>query len=120
MFVQAQLIDVPDSVLAALSLEALRTDATESSLKEVFSAERADAILKALREAEGVNFLSGPRVVARDGQQAQISVTKAEVVAGETHTLGPIINILPSVSSDGNSVELAVEAEVATLIPSPK
>jgi len=120
VFVQAQLVDVPDSVLAALDLEALRTDAIESSLKEVFSAERADAILNALREAEGVNFLSGPRVVARDGQQAQISVTKAEVIAGETHTLGPIINFLPSVSSDGNSVEVAVEAEVGTLIPSPK
>ncbi len=120
VLVESHFVDVPDQVLTALGLGAIATDANESSAKEVLAAADADSIVAKLRESEGVDFISSPRVLTRNGQQAQLQVTQQRMVDGTMHTLGPVINVVPTISSDGASVDVNVVAEVNSLVQTPR
>jgi hypothetical protein len=79
---------------------------TESQWQQIFSSEKTATLLKALKESDGVDFITTPKVITANGRQAQVQVTDAGNIGGETYHFGPIVNIVPSINQDGSSIDL--------------
>ena len=120
VFIQAFIVEAPDAVLAELGLDAIKVPGEESSIKEVLSAGRAEAIFEKLKGTEGVKFVAQPQALTLRGQEATVSVTQPITIAGEPQHLGPTIKVLPSVLDDGRTLNIRVAAEVGVLSNRPK
>jgi hypothetical protein len=111
VMLQARLIEMPDSALTQLGMDGMRSDQKQSAVQGLLTAEQTDAVTKALEQIEGVNVLAAPRVVTADGRQAQVKVAETKTSAsGEAYEVGPVIDIVPRISTDGGSVEMTVSA----------
>ncbi len=73
-------------------------------------------VLRAIEAQPGANLLAAPGVVTLSGRQAQIQIAELRNVLTSTHIgktavpVGPSIDVLPHVSSDGRQIQM-------TLIP---
>lgn len=93
----------------------------------LLDSESANRLLKSIEKSKGADIMAAPRVLTRNGQQAQISVTSEKtVVTGRTSTglatglvhLGPVLNLLPQLAADGTGMKLTINASYNGLLSS--
>lgn len=111
VMIRTKFIDVPERFLVDRGMEQLLVNGTESALGHVLPHERAQELLQELENASEVKVLSSPTVMTLDGRQAQVMAVKNETVDGVTRSIGPRVNLTPSVSTESGSVNLEVDAE---------
>ena len=99
--------EMPNEVFDALGFKDLKADGTESKIAGIFSAETTAALFNAFKE-KGVDIVTAPSVTTSSGRQAQVQVLETRTFAsGETQVTGPVIDVIPHVTADGNSVEVS-------------
>ncbi|MCX6899119.1 MAG: hypothetical protein NT105_10495 [Verrucomicrobia bacterium] len=104
-----QFIDAPEAVWDRLGLGKVQSDGRESSQSSTLAAGRLDAILNAARGESGVDMLSAPRIITRDGSAAQISIGQESNPAGMIS-----VNITPKLTPDRSAVDLSLDAQLPT------
>jgi len=117
VIIQARFVELPEEALSKVGMDGLRSDGKESSAQFILTAEQSQAILSALQETQGVNFLSAPKISTLDGRQAQIKVGGTRTVNGVVFEVGPSVDVVPHVSADGNLVDLTVIARLRYQTP---
>lgn len=117
--IKTKVIEVPESVLARLGLDALKADGTESSAQQVFPAEQTDRLLKELGNTQGAESLAESSITTFDGRQAEVQVVDQKVVEGVNQELGPVINLIPAISSDKTAIDLTLQAHINRLTSKP-
>lgn len=118
VLIEAQVVEIADAAAAKLHLPDSTTGEKVSSMSMLMAREVRDALLKAATETDGVSISDAPRITARTGQQASISSkTKKETSAGVGYSIGPTFTFTPTIAADGQSVELALEADLT--LPTP-
>ncbi len=110
---QTRIIEMPDSGFAQFGLDGMKTDNKLSSYSGLLTVEQTEAIIKALENMEGVDVISAPKILTADGREAQVKMVDVKTApSGEKYEVGPSIDLVPKISSDGKSVELTVSAQL--------
>jgi type II secretory pathway component GspD/PulD (secretin) len=109
VLVQARWVEAGETQLAALNLSELINREPDQPFTGKMDAEELKALIEALESTEGVDILSAPRIQTSSGVQGSISVTEQKVINGESHVLGPAIDLLPHITENGD-VEMTVVA----------
>ena len=115
--IQARFVELPEEVLFKLGMDGLKSDGKESSAQSILTAEQSEAVISVLKETQGVNVLSAPKISTLDGRQAQMKVGGTRTVNGVVFEVGPSVDVVPHVSPDGNSVDLTVIARLRYQTP---
>jgi type II secretory pathway component GspD/PulD (secretin) len=111
--VVSRVFEVPDELLPGLGLDQLRTADQATAGNGLMSAEDALGFIKKLQNLDGVDLLNAPEVTTLNGRQAQISVTESHSLpSGQTYTTGPIIDVVPTIGADKQTVELVVGVQL--------
>jgi type II secretory pathway component PulM len=117
VIIQARFVELPEEVLSKVGMDGLKSDGKESSIQSILTAEQSEAVLSELKETQGVNVLSAPKISTLDGRQAQMKVGGTRTVNGVVFEVGPSVDVVPHVSPDGNSVDLTVIARLRYQTP---
>ena len=114
----SHLFDIPPDQLGMI----------QEKLSERLSASDWKGLLEKFKSTEGIDLLSAPTVLTLNGRQAQVSMLSSKtavdpvLVNGQIQPqtqeilVGPSIDFIPTISEDGHSVSLSVQA----VITSPK
>jgi len=113
--IQTKVIEVPETELAKLGLDAFTVEGSESSLKQVIPADRAKGLIEALGGMEGAHFIAEGVITTVDGRQVEIQNVDQQVVEGVKQDLGPVINIVPVISGDKSRIDITLKAVVNQL-----
>jgi hypothetical protein len=85
------------------------------------TSEQAELLLKSAKDSQGVELSSAPSVLTLSGRQAQIqAVDVRQTPSGEKYTTGPAIDFIPTISPDGQSVQLVMTAQLNYPIQIPQ
>jgi hypothetical protein len=115
--IQMKLFEVPDEALDKLDKTVL---IHATSQQATMTPDQLATFLKSLETTPGIDILSAPKVTVFSGQQGAVSVgNKMPTPDGAMVDVGTQIELLPTISSDGSSVELAVDAKLTSLNNSP-
>jgi hypothetical protein len=118
--IQACVMELPDEAATKLGLSQFNTDAREATAAGLLSSDQYGAIVKAAEEAGGVAVLVVPPVTTVSGRQAQLQVVdKRQMPSGKEYWTGPTIDIIPTISPDGQSVQMAIAAQLNYLVQPP-
>lgn len=108
--IQTRLFEVSDEALEKLDKTLLLHAATQQA---TMPPDQLATFLKSLESTPGVNILSAPKVMVFSGQQGTVSVgNQMPTPDGAIVDFGHKINLLPTISADGRSVDLAVDAKL--------
>ena len=106
----SRIVEFPDAAASAIGLENFIYEAPEAHQPSLVTPEELETILKAARSAEGVVIHDLGSVTTLSGRQAQLMKATKD---GDSLVLGPIIDLLPRISSDGQSVDLRILPQFA-------
>lgn len=106
---------------AVAGLARFNADSPSHSTTRALSPEQVAEVLKLARDSEGVALMEGSGVTTASGRQAQIQVVDIhQLPSGENYFTGPVLDIVPTVSSDGQSVQVVLTAQVNDRIRLPE
>jgi hypothetical protein len=108
--VRARIVEVPDETVRSLPfLEGER----EANGNGMVPAAAAAVMFADFEKKEGTSVISSPSVTTLSGRQAQIAVTESFTGPdGKNYSTGPVIDLIPTISPDGQSVALSVELKL--------
>ena len=111
VLVESTFVEAPEDVLSGVGLGVLFAETETVTHGYVLAPAEAQEIARLLNETEGVNLISAPRVTMVDGKQARISDLGPNrgVLGGR---IGVSVDLIPSISPDGQTVDLTVLAEM--------
>ena len=112
LVLQTRIVEMPEEVFDQVGLNGLKSDGKQSSAQTILNPEQAEGLVKALGRTVGVDLLSAPKISTLDGRPAQLKVADTRVISGKTYESGPVVDIVPQISPDGNSVDLSVLAQL--------
>ena len=111
--VQTRIVELSEEALSRYGLTGLKSDAAETGGQLLLTEAQQRQIFGALEQEEGTDILAAPRLSTLSGRQAQIKVVNSHMTpAGEPFETGPILDLVPTVASDGRSVDMRVSAQV--------
>jgi type II secretory pathway component GspD/PulD (secretin) len=73
------------------------------------------ALIRSFEQTSGVDVLSAPKITTLAGRPATVDLTEEREIEGEKYALGPGLDVLPSVLSDGTTITLGVQARASQM-----
>lgn len=81
---------------------------------------QATDLLARVQNSREAALANGMSVITASGRPAQVQVVEVRATpSGEKYALGPILDVIPTVSSDGESVQVVMTAQLNYRIPLP-
>jgi len=118
LMIETRVMEVSVEAATKLGLNQLITGDKEAKLSAVLTTEHCEIIMKAANDTNAVAIISSPRITTLTGRQARIqSRDNKETHAGERYSVGPTLTFIPTISTDGQAVDLGMIADVK--YPSP-
>jgi RNA polymerase sigma factor (sigma-70 family) len=109
ILIESRILEVTDEAMAKLGLDRFNTDGQETAQGGIITPEVYKQLIAAAEATAGVDVLSAPRVSTLSGRQARISVTDShQTPSGEAYTTGPTLDLLPTISADGQAVDIGL------------
>jgi hypothetical protein len=108
ILLDSKFIEAPDQVFADLGLQTLFTEQNDSKEAVQCSDVEFRSYIQAMQQHSGADLLSAPRVTTTLGVEAHLPMQETEMIAGKEHKLGQEVDFLPTLSSDGKSVDILV------------
>jgi hypothetical protein len=113
--IRTKLMEVPEAALARVGLDAFTVEGSESSLKQVFMADQAKALLRELEDTDGAKLLAETGILTDDGQPGEVQTHAEPVTEGGKQRLVPVINIVPVISGDKSTIDITLRAGINQL-----
>ncbi len=120
ILIKSKIFAVPETAGKELGLEQFNVDGQTSNHAHALNPDQVAALLNAARASAGVELLTAPEVTTGSGRQAEIQVGDMhQTPSGESYFTGPVINLIPTISQDGKSVQLVIAVQINSplLIP---
>ena len=118
--ITSKILEYSETAGAKLGFSKFNTDESLPTRPDTLTAEQANELLRLAQGSEEVTLVSSPRIITRSGGQAQIqSVEMHTTPAGQKFPTGPVLDVFPTISPDGQSVQLVMTAQLNYLIPIP-
>lgn len=108
--------------LSRFNLDEQTSDGLNTRAKaHTITKEQSEAILKAAKDLEGTQIIAAPSVSTLSGRQAQIQVVDIHSgPSGEKYSTGPVLDFIPTIAPDGQTVQMVFSAQLAYRIPAPQ
>jgi RNA polymerase sigma factor (sigma-70 family) len=113
--ISSKVLEFTDEADARLGLNEFNIDdQTQTHIKpNKISAEQYEAISMAAQNSDGVETLATPSVLLASGNSAQVvSIETHSTPSGEKYSTGPVIDFIPTISEDGQSVKMVMVAQL--------
>ncbi|MGI8966998.1 MAG: hypothetical protein ACR2H1_13055 [Limisphaerales bacterium] len=107
--IDTTMVEMPENISTTLGLgNDILSGAKESAGGFVFN---KDDFLRVV-QTDDIEILSTPQVTTANGRQAEVSVQTSKKINKVDYQLGPSVNLVPTISSDGSSIDLSVIARL--------
>jgi len=113
--IQSQVLELSDDAAVKLGLNHFQIDdRLQSRFKSnKITSEQYEALLQASQNTAGVETLAAPTASLNNGQTAQVQSTQERSLpSGEKYSTGPVIDFIPTISEDGQSVRMVMVAQL--------
>ncbi len=118
--IDSQVIEYSETAGATLGLSNFNAGEARRGRPDILNSEQTADLMKLTKTSEGVSLGSIQRVTTASGRQAQImTVDMHQTPSGEEYSTGPVLDVVPTVSADGQSVQVVMTARLNYLIPFP-
>jgi hypothetical protein len=114
--IDAKFVEPSEQYSVSLGLQPLFVPQNESKVAVKYSSAQMRPLMDAISAVAGDDILSSPRVITTVGCQSSLSSGGLQIIEGKAQTLGLSADLLPSVSSDGISVDLAGDVRYAAAV----
>jgi len=110
--IKTYVLEYTEAAGKTLGLGAFNVDPTDSMDAQArkLDAEQARVLLDAAGKSEGVEITAAPTVTTTSGRQCSIEALDIKSWAGQQISLGPALNCVPTISPDGQSVQMVTTA----------
>jgi RNA polymerase sigma factor (sigma-70 family) len=115
MTIQSKVLEFTDDAADKLGLSQFQVDDQPQSMlkSNKLTVEQYEAISKASQNIDGVEIIAAPAVSLTSGRTAQVQSTEVRSLpSGEKYFTGPVIDLIPAISEDGQSVSMVMVAQV--------
>ncbi len=117
--IKTSILEYPEDTGKALGLDQFNVDGQFASKANTMSRDQAASILEAAQKAGGTDLLAQPEVSLESGRMAEILTGDLrQTASGEKYSTGPIIDFIPTISPDGQSVQMVIASHLNYLISS--
>lgn len=111
--IQTKWFEVSDEVLAKLDATTATTLLRAAGQQANMTPDQLAAFLKTLDSTPGIDTISSPAMTISSGRQGRVTVGNSlQTPEGATIELGPAMDFIPTLSADGSSVDLVVDAKL--------
>jgi hypothetical protein len=113
--IQSKVLEFTDDAADKLGLSQFQVDDQPQSMlkSNKLTVEQYEAISKASQNIDGVEIIAAPAVSLTSGRTAQVQSTEVRsLTSGEKYFTGPVIDLIPAISEDGQSVSMVMVAQV--------
>ncbi len=94
-------------------LAQLNTDEQSATKATELSAQQFEAIQAAASRHDGIEFAAVTAITTLNGRHSEIqSVDSHQTAWGDKYQTGPVIDIIPTIGSDGQSVQMMIAAHL--------
>jgi RNA polymerase sigma factor (sigma-70 family) len=110
---QTKILSLTEDCAGKLGLDKFNTDSREVTSSTTLTTDQYKTLMNVLDRSDGVDALAAPVITTESGRQAQVSVVDDPATAsGETHAPGPVVDYMPIISPDGQSIDLQIIANL--------
>jgi RNA polymerase sigma factor (sigma-70 family) len=124
VLVEAQVAELTLERMTELLQNGFPAVANPREFNFILDHQPAAELMRLLRESEGVDLLSAPKVTTADGREAQIQVTdELAFPDGRKIPLGLFVNLIPKISPDRVTLDLQTKVWVTEFVgwePAPE
>jgi hypothetical protein len=116
--VNSKILEFTEEAGRKLGLDRFDFDKEKQVDTFVLEPEQSETILNLTKTSKDVEVVSSPTVITKSGIQATVSMEdRHSTLTGEEFATGPTIEMIPTISPDGNSVNLITTAQMNYLLP---
>lgn len=114
VLIASYIVELTESAANALGLSQLApAKGDQDGVLQLFGDAETQDLLKRIKETEGANLLSSPRILTTSGIQGSIAFAEPfQAPNGHELQVGPTIDILPNIDSKTDGIELTVKAQM--------
>ena len=118
IMITSKILEYTEAAGEKLGFSKFNTDDSLPTRPNTLTAEQASELLRLAQGSEEVTLVGAPRISTGSGGQAQIQVVgQHSTPSGQKYTTGQVVDVIPTVSPDGQSVQLVMTAQLSYLIP---
>ncbi len=118
IMITSKILEYTEAAGEKLGFSKFNTDDSLPTRPNTLTAEQASELLRLAQGSEEVTLVGAPRISTGSGDQAQIQVVgQHSTPSGQKYTTGQVVDVIPTVSPDGQSVQLVMTAQLSYLIP---
>jgi len=113
--IKSKVLEFTDEAGENLGLSQFQVDdQPQSRLKsDKITSEQYEALSRASQNSDSVEILAAPSVSLISGRSAQVQATEIrQLPSGEKYSTGPVIDFIPTISEDDQSVQLVMVAQL--------
>jgi RNA polymerase sigma factor (sigma-70 family) len=107
LMAEARILEYTEDAGSALGLAKFNTDARTTMKAEKLTSDELEAILSAAKGDQGVKIVTEPIMMTQSGQAVEI------LVRDDQQTSSAVIDVMPTISPDGQSVEAVIAAQIS-------
>jgi hypothetical protein len=105
VLITADIFEAPEKDMVKLGLKSLFVAQNDTNVCEKYTPDQMKPLMAALK-AHNIDRMSFPKATALAGLQTHLAAQEMQNISGKAIPVGPSIDLLPTVSSDGISMDL--------------
>jgi len=119
--IKSYVLEYTEDAGTATGLAEFNTDGQSATKATELSADQFEAIRKAADNHDGIEIITLQSVTTASGRHTEVeTVDTHQTPSGEKYSTGPVIDLIPSIASDGQSVQMMISAHLNYLVQAPK
>jgi len=119
--IKSYILEYTEDAGSAIGLARFNTDEQSATKATELSADQFEAIRKAADNHEGVEIVAAPAVTTASGRHTEVqTVDMHQTPSGEKYSTGPVVDFVPTIASDGKSVQMMISAHLNYLVQAPQ
>jgi RNA polymerase sigma factor (sigma-70 family) len=119
--IKSYVFEYTEDAGAANGLAQFNTDGQSATKATELSADHFEAIQNAANRHDGIELLNAQAVTTLSGRYAEVqTVDLHQTLSGEKYSTGPVIDVIPTISSDRQSVQMMISAHLNYPVQAPQ
>jgi len=113
LIIKTSILEYPEDTGKTLGLDQFNVDGQSASKANTVTRDQAASIVEAAQRINGANILAQPSVSLESGRMAEVQVGDTrQTASGEKYSTGPVMDFIPTISPDGQSVQMVIASHL--------
>jgi RNA polymerase sigma factor (sigma-70 family) len=111
--INSKILEYTEEAGEKLGLARFAVDGQSTLNAHILELEQSQTLLRTAEAVEGVELLTAPSVLTLSGRQAQVQTVQIhQTPSGDEYSTGPVLDFIPTISPDGQSVRVVIGAQI--------